>query len=106
MPTPPSSKAHGYDDCVIRRVILAVPIAVAIGLAGLVCLVLRLRAQRTDSYCALVSGCSRKWETITSTPVLIVMTTALACTVTIGFYLRATLPKTRGRSSSCSTASS
>jgi hypothetical protein len=75
-----------------RRVILAAPLAVAVGLISLMILALRLRAQSTGSICAFAStGCSKRWQTFTSTPTLILMATALVGAGAVAVHLRTVL---------------
>ena len=75
-----------------RRAVLAVPVVLSAGLMCLISLSLDLRAHSTSSICALAStGCSRKWPTLTSTPLLIVFGTALLCSVIVFCYLRVAL---------------
>jgi hypothetical protein len=75
-----------------RRVILGAPLAVALVQVGLMVLALRLRAQSTGSICAFGStGCSKRWQTFTSTPTLILMATALVGAVAVAVHLRTVL---------------
>lgn len=75
-----------------RRIILAAPLAVAVGVVGLMILALRIRAQSTGSICAFASaGCSKRWQTFTSTPTLILLATALVGAVAVAVYLRTVL---------------